>query len=118
MILTIILVFCLTGPASVSGVSVYNVTKNGFNVWFYPVTIVPTISTYYIIKYNEQTINTSETKLFIPAWNPLETEYNISVAYRTTKSSDFSSEISSSKCLFRSILNDIRNSKVFCCPWF
>ncbi|XP_077970347.1 uncharacterized protein LOC120328585 isoform X2 [Styela clava] len=83
-----------TGPETVSGLAIYNVTKDGFSVEFNSVTIVPAIYTVYVIKYTSlsgtQEYITNKTNEFIVAANPVTTDYSVSVAYKTAILSPFS----------------------------
>nr|XP_039251530.1 serine-rich adhesin for platelets-like [Styela clava] len=99
-----------TGPETVSGIAIYNVTKDGFNFEHDNVNILPAISTSYVIKYmssgGSQEQNTDASDTFIAAVNPATTEYNVSAAYKTTKMSPFSSSISSKIWTVTLVTND------------
>lgn len=97
-----------SGPATVSSVSVYNITKDGFTVEFSEVILVPSIALYYVLMYNGNIFNASSNDVFIPVEDPTATTYNISVAYRTTKTSSFSNEISSSMLKLITFLDEVK----------
>lgn len=67
---------------------------------FDAVVITPEIATTYVIKYTSeagtQEIPTPNVDVFIPAPNPIANSYNVTVAYKTTKMSMYSSAIYSS----------------------
>lgn len=89
------------GPSSVSEVSIYNVTASGFNVEFSGVTIEPQIETTYEVTYTSSDGTKKEssalTDIFVPASNPIITQYNATVAYKTTKLSAQSVVLNSSE---------------------
>ena len=75
--------------SSVTGVTVYNITKDGMNVAYNAVVLSGNTAVTYIVKYDNgtnQTVETSATNLHITA-TPLARSYNISVAYKTLSAS-------------------------------
>lgn len=94
----------LNAVSTVTGLLLYNVTKDGMSLRYDSIVLLGNTPVIYVIKYDNgtnRTMESSDISVYIPS-TPLNARYNVSVAYKTDSSvaSPFSEVISSGNHFF------------------